>query len=62
MNRGNLVLIVGILVLIVSLLADSFGLGRGGFGPKQIGGAVAGAIIAIVGFVMRSKAGKGSAA
>ena len=43
-------IVVGVIVLIVSLAADSLGIGGApGIGFKQIGGAVVGVIVAIVG-------------
>jgi len=47
---GILVAVLGVLVLAVSLLADTFGIGTGrGMGLKQIVGTAAGALLAIVG-------------
>jgi asparagine N-glycosylation enzyme membrane subunit Stt3 len=49
-------LVVGVILLIGSLTADSMGIGGSpGFGYKQIIGAVAGVIGIIAGFVSRSK-------
>ena len=46
-------LAVGIILLIVSLLADTLGIGGSGtFGYKQILGAAAGAIVAVAGLVV----------
>ena len=49
------VLIVGIVVLAVSLLADPIGLGEtnSSFGPRQIIGTVVGAFAIVVGLVLR---------
>jgi len=49
------VLIVGIVVLAVSLLADPIGLGEAGssFGPRQIIGTVVGAFAIVVGLILR---------
>ena len=49
------VLIVGIIVLAVSLLADPIGLGEtnSSFGPRQIIGTVVGAFAIVVGLVLR---------
>ncbi len=47
---GIVGLILGIIILVVSLGADVFGLGNAmGFGWKQILGAVLGVILALVG-------------
>jgi len=55
-NLGIALLVVGIVVLLLSLAADAVGLGGAtGFGYKQILGAVAGVVVAIVGFVLYSK-------
>ena len=62
MNKGVIVLVIGILLLLVSLLADTFGFGNAGFGTRQIGGAVAGAVIAVIGLVMKSRGAKGGSA
>lgn len=61
MNRGVLLLVVGVLVLLVSLLADTFGFGTGGgMGWKQITGAIVGLVIALFGVVTLSKGGSSS--
>ena len=54
---GIVVAGLGIFVLAVSLLADSFGIGgaAGVFGFKQIMGAGAGALLAIVGSVFAAR-------
>jgi hypothetical protein len=56
-ERSTLILIgVGIVLLLVSLLADVLGIGGyPGIGFKQIAGAVVGAVIAIIGFIIRRK-------
>jgi hypothetical protein len=49
-TMGIGLIVVGVIVLIVSLAADSLGIGGApGIGFKQIGGAVVGVIVAIVG-------------
>jgi hypothetical protein len=52
---GIVLLVIGIVILVVSLVADPLGLGGGNvvFGPRQIIGTVVGAIVAIVGVVLR---------
>ncbi len=53
---GIVLLVVGIVILVLSLLADPIGLGAGqGFGYKQIVGAVIGVIVTIVGLVLTRK-------
>jgi hypothetical protein len=50
---GVVLLVVGILVLLVSLLADPLGIGGSPvFGRDQIVGTIAGAIVAVVGLVL----------
>lgn len=51
---GIVLLVAGAVLLIGSLTADAFG-GVAGFGYKQIVGAVAGVIVAVVGYVLYSK-------
>lgn len=50
---GTVLLVAGVILLIVSLGADVFGLGEGGtrFGSQQILGALAGIILIVVGVV-----------
>jgi len=53
---GIALLVVGAVLLIGSLAADSIGIGSAsGFGYKQIVGAVVGVIAAVVGFVLYSR-------
>ena len=53
---GIALLVVGAVLLIGSLAVDAIGIGGvAGFGYKQIIGAVAGVIVAIVGYVLYSK-------
>jgi hypothetical protein len=53
---GIALLVIGVIILLLSLLANSIGIGRApGFGYKQIAGTVVGAIIAIVGYVLFSR-------
>jgi hypothetical protein len=50
---GIIVLVVGLVVLAVSLLADPIGIGdASGFGGDQIRGTIAGAIVTVVGLVL----------
>ena len=46
------VIVVGIIILLGSLFADLIGIGTPGFGYGQTKGAVIGAIIGIIGFVL----------
>ena len=49
---GIVLIVAGVVVLLVSLAADVVGIGGApGFGYKQIIGAIAGVIIAVVGLV-----------
>jgi hypothetical protein len=51
---GIVLLVVGIIVLLVSLFADTLGLGGSSpvFGPYQIAGTIVGVIVALVGLVL----------
>jgi len=50
---GTVLLVVGIVVLLLSLIADLIGIGGWpGFGTYQIVGAIVGAIVAVVGLVL----------
>jgi hypothetical protein len=51
---GIVLLVIGVIVLLLSLLANSIG-GATGFGYKQITGTVVGVILAIVGSVLFSR-------
>jgi hypothetical protein len=53
---GIVLLVVGIVFLILSLVADPIGIGGSpGFGRDQILGAIAGAIVTVVGLVLTLK-------
>jgi hypothetical protein len=55
-TMGIALLVIGVVLLIGSLAADAIGIGGSpGFGYIQIIGAVAGGIVAIVGFVLYSR-------
>jgi len=55
-TAGIVLLVVGIVVLLLSLVADSIGIGGSpGFGPYQIAGAIVGAIVTVVGLVLTLK-------
>jgi hypothetical protein len=54
-------LVIGVLLFLVSLTADSLGIGEGtGIGWKQITGAVVGVLMAAIGMVQLRKSGAGS--
>jgi hypothetical protein len=51
-----ILIVVGIIILLVSLLADMIGIGGyPGIGYKQIIGAIVGAVISIIGFILYRK-------
>jgi hypothetical protein len=54
---GIALLVLGLVIVVVSAAADPLGLGGGNvvFGPQQIIGTVAGAIVAIVGLILALK-------
>jgi hypothetical protein len=53
---GIILFLAGVIILALSLLADSIGVGSSvGFGIKQIIGTAAGAVAAIVGLVLIRK-------
>ena len=53
---GILMIVIGIALLIISLLADTLGLGgAAGFGWKQILGSVVGAIAVVAGLILAIK-------
>ncbi len=48
---GYVLVVVGIVLLVVGLFADSLGIGSGGgFGWKQIAASVAGVVVAAAGY------------
>jgi len=52
-TAGIVLLVVGIVVLLLSLLADAIGIGGNPiFGRNQIAGTIAGAIVTVVGLVL----------
>ena len=46
---GILLIVLGVILVVVSLAADTIGIGSGAFGPKQIIGTVIGIIAALIG-------------
>lgn len=53
---GILLILVGVVILVLSLVADIIGLGGApGFGYKQILGTIVGAIVTIAGLVLTTK-------
>lgn len=56
MGRPAIFLVVGVVVFLVSLLADAFGIGEGtGIGWKQITGSIVGLAVVAVGIVQMKK-------
>ena len=54
---SSAVLAIGILILVVSLFADSFGIGdHPDFGPNQTIGSIVGVIVAAIGLFLMMKA------
>jgi hypothetical protein len=53
-TAGIALLVIGIIVLVLSLFADTLGLGGSNsvFGPYQIAGIIIGAIVVVVGLVL----------
>ena len=59
---GTILLVVGIAVLLLFATADLLGIGENpDFGPWQITGTIAGAIVAIIGLVILFKKGASAA-
>ncbi len=52
-KAGNILLVVGIIIFTLSPLADFLGFGEPGFGYKQTMGTIAGAIIFVVGLILK---------
>ena len=51
-----ILIVIGIIILLVSLLADMIGIGGyPGVGYKQIIGAIVGAVISIIGLILYRK-------
>ena len=52
-TAGIVLLVVGIILLLLSLLADPIGVGGSpGFGRDQMLGTIAGAVVTVVGLVL----------
>ena len=50
---GLILLVVGVIVLLLSLVADLFGFGQtAGFGGNQIIGTIVGIVVGVVGLVL----------
>ena len=51
---GVVLIIIGLVVVAVSLLADMLGIGNwtAAIGPRQLAGAAAGLVVAVVGLVL----------
>ena len=55
-TTGIVLLVAGIVVLVLSLIADAIGIGgSAGFGPYQIVGIIVGAIATVTGLVLALK-------
>ena len=55
---GTILAVIGIVIMVVSVLADYIGLGGGGgMGNKQMLGLIIGAALGIIGFYMRRQSG-----
>ncbi len=53
---GLILIIVGIIILLLSLLADTLGIGGTvTFGYKQTTGVIVGLVLAIIGFLLNRK-------
>lgn len=58
---GWIVVVVGIVLLLVSALADQIGIGNeDGFGWQQTTGVVVGAVVAVIGAVVARLGGRAS--
>lgn len=54
--KKNILLIAGVIILLVSLIADTLGVGREpGFGYLQIGGTLIGALLIVLGLLKLRK-------
>ena len=55
-TRSIVLIVIGVVLLAVSLLADAFGIGaHPGLGWKQLVGAAVGVVVAVIGIVGRGK-------
>ena len=55
-SLGNILLVIGIIILIFFVLVDVLGIGVDpGFGYKQIIGVVAGVVVAGIGWFLKNK-------
>jgi len=55
-KAGMVLLIIGLILLLLSVLADFIALGRSpGFGPRQITGIIVGAIVLLIGILLIPK-------
>jgi len=56
---GRILIVVGLVGVFVSSMAEPLGIGRGnGFGPRQLTGTIVGALLLLVGMLMAAKAPK----
>ena len=51
-NLGSLIALLGLVLLVLSAGADMMGFGKAGFGPNQVKGTIAGAVVLILGIVL----------
>ena len=55
-SLGNVVIIVGVLIVLASLFADNIGIGgSSGFGLAQIFGLIVGPFVSFLGFKLRGQ-------
>ena len=55
-TMGISLIVVGVIVLLLSILADVFGIGAtASFGYRQIIGSILGLILVVIGFVLNRK-------
>jgi hypothetical protein len=58
-NLGLILSAVGLVGVLVSTMAEPLGIGRdNGFGPRQLTGAIVGALVLLIGMAMAAKAPK----
>lgn len=50
-TAGMILFIVGIILVLLSLFANQLGIGKPGFGYKQLSGTVAGVVLVILGWI-----------
>jgi hypothetical protein len=56
-HLGNVLIVLGVVVLLASLFADTIGIGGNpDFGPGQITGVIFGPVISFIGFNVKGQA------